>query len=311
MRRYLRIGCFDTFLLVVTLLSLVGAFIAPWLFDPLIKGGKAGISLPDTAARSGRAAGSAPQTEPFTVLLLGLDARPSERTGRSDAIVVARYDPKANRLFLLSVPRDTRAEIPGHGVGKVNTAYVLGGPELVEKTVSQLLDLKIDRYAVFRWEGFIRAVDLLGGVELEVEYDMRHRDSSAGALSEINLRAGRQKLDGKKALQYVRWRNDGKGDIGRVGRQQKLLKALAKETLKPENLPHLPRIAAEVLRHTDTNISPAEVVSLLSRSVSVLSGGLEIEAATLPGEAKTIGGASYWIVDEQEAKRFARDFLFN
>ncbi|WP_211230128.1 LCP family protein, partial [Desulfovirgula thermocuniculi] len=202
----------------------------------------------------------------------------------------------------------TLAEIPGHGRDKINSACALGGPELAREAVSRLLGVEVDRYLAFRWEGFVRAVDFLGGVELEVESDMRHHDSSAGALSEIDLRAGHQRLDGLRALQYARWRGDGRGDIGRVERQQKLLKALAAQALRPENLPRLPLVAAEVLRCCDTDLPATETLALLGAALA--RGIPAIGVATLPGRAETIGGVSYWVVEGREAKQFAENFLY-
>lgn len=307
MRCRLRISSGAFFFAAVVLLSLVLAYVAPWLFDPQMKGCRAGALLSEAKAHRAKAVSTAPaqRSKPLTVLLLGLDARPSDRTGRADAIVVARYDPEANKLFLLSVPRDTRAEIPRHGVGKVNSAYALGGPALAEETVSRLLGVRVDRYAAFRWDGFVRVVDILGGVELDVERDMRREDASAGDLSEINLRAGHQLLDGRKALQYARWRGDGRGDIGRIERQQKLLEALIRQILRPENLPRLPGVAVELMRCVDTDISAGEALGFLRP----LSDVPDIRTATLPGEAMTIGGVSYWVVDAAEAKRFVSRFF--
>lgn len=191
---------------------------------------------------------------------------------------------EAHSLSLLSVPRDTRTEIPGHGIGKINSACALGGPTLAEEVVSQLLGIKIGRYAVFRWD----SLNILGGVELDVERDMRHEDASGGDLSEIDLKAGHQVLDGRKALQYVRWRGDGMSDIGRVKRQQKLLTALVKQALRPRNLPQLPGVAVEIARCVETDLSIGETLSFLR----FLSDAPDVRTATLAGEAKMIGGVS-------------------
>lgn len=272
-----------------------------------MKGCQTGALLPEAKAHHAKAVSAAPaqRSEPLTVLLLGLDARPGERTGRTDAIVVARYDPEANKLFLLSVPRDTRAEIPGHGVGKINSAYVFGGLTLAEEAVSRLTGVKIDRYVVFRWDSFVKVVDILGGVELDVERDMHHEDASGGSLSEIDLKAGHQILDGRKALQYARWRGDERGDIGRIERQQKLLKAFIQQALRPENLPKLPGVAVELIRCVDTDLSVGGVFGFLRP----LGGAPDVRTATLPGEVGMIGGISYWMVDAGKAKRFAGQFF--
>lgn len=316
--RHRLLAVLDALLFAAAVLSLAAAFLAPWLCGRCLYGAQKGPSPPGAASLPGQAAeavqplsaapaGGGAAARPLTVLLLGLDARPGEPSGRSDAIVVARYDPVKNELRLLSVPRDTLAEIPGHGRDKINSACALGGPELAREAVSRLLGVGVDRCLAFRWEGFVRAVDLLGGVELEVESDMHHADSSAGTLSEIDLRAGKQRLDGLRALQYARWRGDGRGDIGRVERQQKLLKALVTQATRPENLPRLPRAAAEALRCCDTDMPVPEALALLGAVLA--RGAPTVEAATLPGRAEMIGGVSYWVVDRREAREFAENFL--
>ncbi|MHB9004627.1 MAG: LCP family protein, partial [Coriobacteriia bacterium] len=97
--------------------------------------------------------------EPFTVLLLGSDQRPWETDARADTIIVARIDTEANKVWLLSIPRDTRAEIPGYGVGKINSATFHGGPSLMVESVTELIDIPINHYMSLDFNGFQHVVD--------------------------------------------------------------------------------------------------------------------------------------------------------
>ena len=138
--KYRLLAVLDALLFAAAVLSLTAAFLAPWLYGRHLYGAQKGpspssaASLPGQAAEAVQPPGPVPAGgrtvgRPLTVLLLGLDARPGEPSGRSDAIVVARYDPVKNGLRLLSVPRDTLAEVPSHGMDKINSACALGVPD--------------------------------------------------------------------------------------------------------------------------------------------------------------------------------------
>ncbi|WP_326808351.1 MULTISPECIES: LCP family protein [unclassified Streptomyces] len=126
--------------------------------------------------------------------------------------------------YLVSIPRDSYVAVPGHGRGKVNSAYALGGPKLLSRTVEQAAGLRLDRYAEVDFLGFTHVVDALDGVRVCLGKPLR--DKKAGA----DLRAGCQALNGKQALAFVRARySDPEGDLGRVKRQRELLSALVRE----------------------------------------------------------------------------------
>lgn len=251
---------------------------------------------------------SAPARPPsFTVLLLGSDARPGEEAGRTDTIIVADVDGLQGRLAFLSIPRDTLVEIPGHGPDKINAAALYGGPELTARVVSDLIGLPVRHYVLVRWEGFKNIVDLLGGVTLEVEKDMHYVDYSDGPEYAIDLKRGRQRLDGARALAYVRFRGDALGDIGRTERQLKFLAALAREAVQPANLARLPALVPEFLRHVETNVGPRQLLAL-ARAAQFLAKG-EVVTQTLPGHFLEENGISYWEVDPRQARLVARSFF--
>ncbi|RMH66328.1 MAG: LytR family transcriptional regulator, partial [Cyanobacteria bacterium J003] len=181
--------------------------------------------------------------------------------GLSDSLLLVRFDPVQQRLVILSIPRDTLTFIPGRGDAKINEANALGGPALAAATVSELLgDVPIDRYLRINVQGIEKLIDTLGGVTLDVPIAMRYRDDSQHL--HIDLQAGRQHLNGNQALQFLRFRYDALGDIGRVQRQQMFLRALMEQTARPETLARTPQILSIIRENLDTNLTVGELMSL-------------------------------------------------
>jgi LCP family protein required for cell wall assembly len=163
------------------------------------------------------------------ILILGSDKRAGvqEDSGRSDTTMLLRLDPGRNAIAVMSIPRDLKIEIPGYGIGKFNEAYAYGGPKLTLQTVKQLTGLSINHVVNVDFLGFVRAVDAIGCVYVDI--DRRYFHSNAGLppseqYSEINIQPGYQLLCGKKALQYVRYRHTDT-DLVRSSRQQDFISA--------------------------------------------------------------------------------------
>jgi LCP family protein required for cell wall assembly len=237
----------------------------------------------------------------INVLLLGIDAREGETMARSDSIIMASIDPRSKQISLLSIPRDTRVEIPGYGWDKINSASAYGGPELTMKVVSTLIGVPLKNYVMTNFSGFENIVDVLGGVTLDVEQDMYHEDETEGRTYEIDLSKGLQRLDGEKAIQYVRYRGYVQGDIDRTKHQQIFLTALAKEILQPSTIPKLPKLITEINKYVKTNMSTSEMVKTASTIKSIEE--YKMVSQTLPGRNISIGDGSYWGVDPAEAKQ--------
>src|ERR1700748_820561 len=165
--------------------------------------------------------------EPETILILGSDKRPEfgEEFGRSDTTILLRLDAEQNLISVMSIPRDLKTEIPGYGTDKFNAAYSDGGPKLTIQVVKELTGLKISHVINVDFLGFVKAVDAIGCVSTDVDRRYYHSNVGLGAeeeYSEIDIKPGYQKLCGKKALQYVRYRHTDT-DIVRSARQQALL----------------------------------------------------------------------------------------
>jgi len=167
--------------------------------------------------------------DPENILILGSDKRANlkEDPGRSDTTMLLRLNPDANSISVMSIPRDLKTEIPGVGTDKFNAAYSYGGPKLTLQVVKELTGLPINHVVNVDFLGFVRAVDAIGCVYVDV--DRRYFHSNVGLppseqYSEINVQPGYQLLCGKKALQYVRYRHTDT-DLVRSARQQDFISA--------------------------------------------------------------------------------------
>ena len=219
--------------------------------------------------------------------------------GMSDAMLLIRFDPATQKVAVLSIPRDSRVNIQGVGKTKINFANYAGGASLSAQTVSQVLgDIPIDRYIRFNVSGFGKLIDALGGVDVYVPKKMKYQDDSQRLY--INLNAGQQKLNGSKAIQYMRYRHDDLGDIGRVQRQQSFFRAFIDQKLKPEAITKFPEILAIVKDNIDTNLSVEEVLALAGYTSKIDRKSIQMHMA--PGRFSNAGefdNLSYWILDNR------------
>ena len=229
------------------------------------------------------AADEAIDSDIFTVLLLGVDAE-GPGPARADTIMLAFVDRKEGEIRLLSIPRDTYVSIPGHGRTKINHASVYGGPELVARTASNFLDVPVDRYVKVDFEGFKNIVDILGGVEMDVEKRMYYSPEG------IDLQRGKRHLDGEAALQFVRYRG-ATGDIGRVERQQQFLTEMTSQSINFQTLLKAPSLIKEFRQNTETNLTLTEMIAL---SRIAKNAGDNFEKEVVPGESVYINNVSYW-----------------
>ncbi|MFS8665907.1 MAG: LCP family protein [Limnochordales bacterium] len=296
--------------LVVTLAALALAFLTAYI---TYQRGMRGLGVSGTAVDA--SSGTDPARR-VTVLLIGIDDA-SLGAARTDTLMLASFDPRTGQAAVLSTPRDTRVEIPGRaGYHRINTAYTLGGPELAVRTVERLLGVDIDHYLVVDFAGFARVIDLLGGVELVVDKPMRYDDYAQGL--HIDLRPGRQVLNGEQALHYVRFRADGLGDValvdpvrevygGRVQRQLEFVRRVAERAMGVQALPRLPQLVPELLAmvQTDIGIDRALALAVSARRLDIE----QLETAVLPGTGMYIGGASYWVHDPARTQTLVKRLI--
>ncbi len=235
--------------------------------------------------------------DPVTVLLLGRDSRDAEQErGRADTIMVLHINPEEKRGSLLSIPRDTLIEIPGHGEDKINAAYAYGGEELMIKTVSSLLDADINHYVTIDFNGFVELIDALEGVDIVVDRPLE--DPNSGA----NFSPGEHHLTGEQALAYTRSRSTELGDIGRIQRQQQLFRALVDQKLNLSYMSNIPYYFKILIDNTRTDL---DILTIMEYSKSVLSFDMDnFGTAIIPSHSDWIddGTISVQIPDIEESK---------
>ena len=226
------------------------------------------------------------------IVVLGVDERDDD-VGRSDTLFVVMFDSKTKTASLLSVPRDTRVRIEGHGWDKINHAYAYGGHKLTQKTVEELLGIRINNYVMVDFKGFEGLVDAIGGIDIDVEKDMYYHDTWDGFT--VDLKKGRQHLDGKTAIQYVRFR-DEEGDIGRIRRQQHFLMAVYDKITSADMLLHIPGLAKQLTSMVKTDMPLSDMIDI-GKALHSMVKEKGLSMAMVPGEPKYIDGVSYWLPD--------------
>lgn len=229
--------------------------------------------------------------EPINILVMGSDARSKGEHARTDTMIIMRMIPGDKRVVMISIPRDLRVEIPEHGMNKINAAHAYGGPELAIKTIKEYSGLDIHHYIEVQFWGFKRIVDALGGVTIDVEKPMVDRATRFG------IPAGVQRMDGDRALNYVRFRRDSQGDFGRMERQQKFFQALLAESLRFRSFFKLPSIINIVANNTQSDMNSSEMLGMAA-FVARLSAG-DFETVSLPGTPRMINGISYVVGDDK------------
>ncbi|MEO1147212.1 MAG: LCP family protein [Cyanobacteria bacterium J06638_22] len=252
---------------------------------------------------------------PVNILVMGVDRvldAPEDSaavfSGRSDTMLLVRLDPATHTVNLLSIPRDTQVSIPDLGITKINHANWEGGAELAAQTVSENFDnVEIDRYVRVDTDAFQEIVDLVGGVEVYVPEPMQYTDVTQGL--EIDLEPGLQVLNGDEAEQFARYRRGATGDIGRVQRQQQLLRALQTQVTRPSVIPQIPQAIELLQDHIDTNLSLEEMLAIANFAMGLERDNLQM--VMLPGRFSTPGEsiASYWILDPSSRARLMRDYF--
>ena len=227
------------------------------------------------------------------IVVMGVDEREDD-TGRSDTLFVVMLDPKSNNISLLSIPRDTMVRIPDRGWDKINHAFAFGGHKLTQQTVEEFLGIQINNYVVVDFKGFKGLVDAIGGIDINVEKDMYYEDPYDNLV--IDLQQGRQHLDGAKAIQYVRYR-DEEGDIGRIKRQQHFIAAIYEKITSTEILTKVPGLVKELVTMIKTDIPITDMIKLAKAMNKTMKDEKGLNMAMVPGEPVYIDEVSYWVPD--------------
>ena len=278
-------------LLVIVIFVLAGAIAVS---DGLIRKPQVDVPAVDTLSSSDEAA-SLRKDGFYTILLCGTD----DGNGGSDTIMLASVDTENKAINVASIPRDTLVN-EDWTVKKINSAYNRGGIEGVEEQVAKIVGFKPDFYVTVDLQGFIELVDAIGGVDFEVPIDMNYDDPAQDL--HIHFSAGMQHLNGQQAMEVVRFRhnNDGGGyplqDLDRIKTQQAFLKAVADKMFSLQSVMKVPEFARIFFEYVDSDLTLGEMIWFGNQALDI--GTENVSFHTLPGEAKTVYGGSYYVLDE-------------
>lgn len=223
------------------------------------------------------------------ILLMGDDRRPGESRARTDTLIVVAVDKKSGDAAMVSIPRDSRVEVPGYGMTKINHAGAYGGPPLSIRTVNQLTGLSINHYVRIDFTGLERLIDQVGGVDVFVQAS----DADPGSV---------QHLNGRQAVSFVRQRKTyAAGDFARMDNQQRVLLQMSKALRSPQTIARIPNIVSALEGHLDTDMSTDELTALANKM-----SGRPIASMVLTGKSERIENLSYVVLDEAQ-----KDHIFS
>jgi LCP family protein required for cell wall assembly len=260
----------------------------------------------------------------LNVMLFGEDNHSKGSSGRSDSMIMASIDNRSKSVKLTSFQRDTYVLIPGHGYGKINSSYSLGGAALSIRTIEANFGIKIDRYAVVDFTSFKKIIDVLGGLEIELDADevayinwqmyINHQTKTAHLLDEKD---GVIKLTGQQALWYARDRGyegvQGGDDWDRTSRQRKLLETVF-DSVRSASLPQLIQMVSDVGPLVKTNLKKDEITGLVTHATSYMK--YKVKQYTIPQEGlwsyydDPVAGSCIQINDMELCRKKFAKFIF-
>ena len=246
------------------------------------------------------------ENKPMTILLMGVDtgsgSREDQWVGNSDTMILVTVNPQTRETTIMSLERDILTNITQDGEtvqAKLNAAYAQGGAELAIKTIQDLMNIHIDRYAMINMKGLVQLVDKVGGITVNNPFDFDISIEENEPEYTAKIPPGRQEIDGEQALVYSRMRyQDPEGDYGRQKRQREVIEKIIKKVLTLDGLSNYQGIIEAVSDNMQTNIS------LDTNSLMQLMGYRDalknIRMEQLKGEDATLAdGGSYQIVTSE------------
>ena len=218
---------------------------------------------------------------------------------RTDSMMVLVFDTEKHRADLINIPRDTLVDCERTGAGrKINAAYASGVDEMLDE-VSTVIGIRPDKYVVANFDGIAEIVDVIGGVDYDVPFDMSYHDASQDL--SIEFKKGYQHLDGEEVVEYLRWRHndDGTGyddgDIGRVTKLQDFLVTVGSAVLSPANVLKIPSIAAAVSNNVETDLTTSQILWLGMQGMK-MDMQEDISMQTLIGDSAMVNfGDNIWV----------------
>lgn len=243
----------------------------------------------------------------INILALGVDigtpgAEDENDPKRTDTMMLLHYNSDSDKVDIISIPRDTLIKIKGKNI-KINSAHAIGGVEYAVDAVEKLLNINIDYYGKVNYEGFRKLIDSVGGLDMEIKYNMDYDDPSQNL--HIHFKKGETvHLDGEKAEGFFRWRknNNGtglaEGDLGRIENQHVFMNTLLEKLKSPWIITRIPAIFMTLPKYCETNMAPDEIIKYGFSFIRADKVNME----TLKGESQYLKGLSYFVYDADNNK---------
>lgn len=250
-------------------------------------------------------------TDPVNILFMGTDigdpkADPANNKQRTDTMMIIHYNPKDDKMNIVSIPRDTKVRLNGK-TAKINSANAIGGAQKAIDAVESLLNININYYARVDYTGFNELIDAIGGIDMPIKYNMQYDDAAQNL--HIHFKKGTTvHLDGKKAEEFFRWRKNNKGvsgglptgDIGRIENQHLFMEKLIEKVKSFSIITKIPSLLEVAQKNIYTNMDGDNILNYGLKFAKL--GNENIKMSTLEGSTPTIDGVSYFVYDKQKNK---------
>jgi LCP family protein required for cell wall assembly len=213
-------------------------------------------------------------------------------------MIVARYNKQTHKVVMISIPRDTRVDIPGYGFEKINAAVgKKEGTALAMKTVSNFLGIPIHNYVKVDFKGVEKIVDIMGGIKINVPMQMDYEDPAQNLY--IHIPKGVQVLNGENALKFLRYRHGyADQDLGRIKAQQEFAKLFMQKLTSPSMILKAPSLITAMIENTKTNLQQDEIAQYILNIGSIDVNNIKMY--TVPGEGNYVKNVAYFIHDQQK-----------
>ena len=257
-----------------------------------------------------------------SLLLIGIDARPGEETGRSDTMIVVTLDPDGNTIKLTSIMRDLYVEIPGRKNNRINATYVFGGPELLMETIELNFGIHVENYIAVNFSMLGKLIDAIGGLTITVENDY-YMDRINAVIKQDNkvlgidlkdgllTEPGEQLMTGKQAQAYARYRyGTSDGDFGRTARQREVV-TLIFEKLAQKTAIELMNMVVENSGNVYTNLSVADLAAFAPVLISMKDAQISELRLPIDGgyKSQTVAGMSVLVPNREKNMAAVMEFL--
>lgn len=241
----------------------------------------------------------------INLLLIGCDA--TEKSKRADVLMLVSFLPRQRLVDILSIPRDSRVHVQNYKLLRINEFFAYGfkkggieeGIALTQEVTRSLLKLDMPYYIQLNFDTLINIVNALGGVTIDITEKMDY-DDNWGNLH-IHFKPGRQSLNGKQCLEYLRFRKDSQGDIGRMQRNRSFIRAVAAKIKSPTVFFRLPQLVWTSINNLQTNLGFYDLVTLVFelRKLNTRS----FRQQQLPGKPVSVRGSLVWEIDKNRLEK--------